>query len=428
VQLNTASKTLEMTEVELEDKIQFVYEIAFAKREIRGILGSDPIVRLDDKIRFELPPLRPDDKDALLKRLAHFKKIGNSQTQYSKIVSRYRKKSQSDNQYLTHWFYPYKGKYHPRLVRSIFNIIEMKYGETVLDPFIGSGTTTLEAHLYGLNSIGVDVSPVCTLISKVKVSCGQVAQKLDSYAKDAIKAMKHDFEASKARSSKNTSLIETFEPNKYFKFLNSIKNVDVRNFYQVAQLIFASDRGRRQRTFDTFEKNLGLMIRSALDLAEVEHEIEPETPLGSVKIERGDARKLKIPDESIDGIVCSPPYSIALNYMENDKYALEELGIDIKKLSSDCIGVKGNKDTKCELYVEDMKRCYDEMYRVLKNGKQCVVVIGNAKVDGEPTKTVDDAIDYCQSIGFTKVDDLPKIIFGLYNTINEERVLFFKKE
>lgn len=428
MQLNTAPRTVEMVEVELDNKVQFVYEIAFAKREIKGILGIDPHLKLEDKIRFELEPPSPSDKDALLKRLAHFRKIGNSQTEYSKIVSRYRKKSQSDNQYLTHWFYPYKGKYHPRLVRSIFNIIKMKYGETVLDPFIGSGTTTLEAHLFGLNSIGIDVSPVCTLISKVKVSSGHVADKLDSYAKDAINAMKYDFEASKIRSSKNTSLIDKFEPNKYVKFLNSIKNNDIRNFYQVAQLIFASDRGRRQRLFDTFEKNLGLMIRSALDLAEVEREIKSDRDLGTVDIERGDARELKnIGDESIDGIVCSPPYSIALNYMENDKYALQELGIDIKKLSSDCIGVKGNRDTKCELYVKDMELCYDEMYRVLKKGKQCVIVIGNAKVDGEPTKTVNEAIDYCRSIEFTKVDELPKIIFGLYNTINNESVLFFKK-
>ena len=113
--------------------------------------------------------------------------------------------------------------------------------------------------------------------------------------------------------------------------------------------------------------------------------------------------------------------------MENDKHALGELGIDVKKLSSDCIGVKGNKDTKCELYVKDMELCYDEMYRVLKKEKYCVIVIGDAKVDGEPTKTVDEAIKYCESIGFKLTDKLPKIIFGLYNTITNESVLFFQK-
>lgn len=422
MQRNTAPKTLEMVEAELDDKVQFVYEIAFAKRELIG-LKVEPEVKLEDKIRFNLNP--PFNQEILLKRLAHFKKIGNNETEYSRVVSRNRKKS--DNQYLTHWYYPYKGKYHPRLVRSIFNIIEMNYGETVLDPFIGSGTTTLEAHLFGLNSIGFDISPVCTLVSNVKVASGQVADKLDSYAKDAIRSMKYDFEVSGGKLSKNSRLIENFEPDKYDKFLKTIKNEDIKNFYKVAQLIFASDKGRRNRDFDAFEKNLGLMIRSALDLAEVEKQIRSDRPLGKTRIEKGDARKLKLSNETIDGIICSPPYSIALNYMDNDKFALGELSIDIKKLSNDCIGVKGNKDTKCELYVEDMERCYDEMYRVLKKGKYCVVVIGNAKVDGEPTKTVKEAIEYCKSIGFTLTDELPKIIFGLYNTINDESVLFFQK-
>ena len=261
VERNT-QPNLEMVEAQLDSKVQFVYEIAFAKRELKGILKVDPKVKLEDKIRFEIEP--HFNEEILLKRLAHFKMIGNNETEYSKVVSRNRKKS--DNQYLTHWYYPYKGKYHPRLVRSIFNIINMNYGETVLDPFIGSGTTTLEAHLFGLNSFGFDISPVCTLVSKVKVTSGQVADKLDSYAKDAIVSMKYDFEASKNKSTKNTSLTQDLEPDKYDKFLKKIKNEDVRNFYKVAQLIFASDKGRRNRDFEAFEKNLGLMIRSSFRL------------------------------------------------------------------------------------------------------------------------------------------------------------------
>ena len=148
------------------------------------------------------------------------------------------------------------------------------------------------------------------MVSKVKVTSGQVADKLDSYAKDAIVSMKYDFETSKNKSTKNTSLTQDLEPDKYDKFLKKIKNEDVRNFYKVAQLIFASDKGRRNRDFEAFEKNLGLMIRSALDLAKVEQEIKSDRPLGKTQIEMGDARSLKLKDESIDGIICSPPYSI----------------------------------------------------------------------------------------------------------------------
>lgn len=413
---------LKTVEAHLDDKVQFVYEIAFAKRELLG-LNVKTNIKLDDKIRFEIET--PTNDQTLIKRLAHFKKIGNTKTEYSWIVSRNQKKS--DNQFLTHWYYPYKGKYHPRLVRSIFNIIGLNYGQTILDPFLGSGTTALEARLFGLNSIGFDISPVCTLVSNVKVTAGQVANKLDQYALDAIKSMKYDFEITKNELSKNTSLTNNHEKNKYQKFLNGLKDERIRNFYRVAQIIFASDRGRRQRLFEAFEKNVGLMIRSAIDLREVENNIKADRRLGKTQIEICDAKNLKLPDETIDGIITSPPYSIALNYMENDKYALQEMGVDIRKLSNDCIGVKGNRDTKCELYVKDMEHCYDEMYRVLKDNAYCVVVIGDAKVNGEPTRTVKEAIDYCESIGFRKKDELSKIIFGLYNTISAEKVLFFQK-
>jgi hypothetical protein len=249
VQRNT--QPLEKVEARLDGKVQFVYEIAFAKRELKGILKVDPHMSLEDKVRFEIDSNLM--QDLLIKRLAHFKMIGNVETEYSRIVSKYRKKSKSDNQYLTHWYYPYKGKYHPRLVRSIFNIIDLKYGETVLDPFIGSGTTCLEAHLFGLNSIGFDISPVCTLVSKVKITVGQVASKLELYAKDALESMRSDFKAAGGKLSISRKSIENLKFTKYDKFLLEIKNEEIRNFFKLAELIFASVRGRLNRVFDAFE-------------------------------------------------------------------------------------------------------------------------------------------------------------------------------
>lgn len=423
------SRTDEAVEAQLDNKVQFVYEIAFAKRELTGLdavptgLAVKTNVKLGDTIRFEIEP--PFNEEALLKRLAHFKSIGGKETEYSRIVARNQKRS--DNQFLTHWYYPYKGKYHPRLVRSIFNIIGLQFGQTVLDPFIGSGTTTLEAHLFGLNSIGFDISPVCEIISKVKVTAGEVADKLPLYLNKGIETMKYEFGKSDSKPSKNAKLLDHADGNTYLKFLEGIKNERIRNFYRLAQLIFASDRGRRGRDFGAFEKNLNVMIASALDLSKTEKEIALDRPLGNTRIERCDARTLNLKDETVDAIVTSPPYSIALNYMENDRYALEELGVDIGELSELCVGVKGKAQMKCKLYEKDMESSYSEMYRVLKKGMYAVVVIGEAKVDGESTKTVKHAVEYCKSIGFTLRDNLPKKIFGLYNTINDESVLFLQK-
>jgi len=49
--------------------------------------------------------------------------------------------------------------YSPRpLIRLMVKIVNPKLGETILDPFVGSGTTTLVAVQLGRDGIGIDAS------------------------------------------------------------------------------------------------------------------------------------------------------------------------------------------------------------------------------------------------------------------------------
>lgn len=72
--------------------------------------------------------------------------------------------------YLTHELHLYKGKFFPRMVRSLMNRYLSEPGSTVVDPFSGSGTTLLEASLLGHSSIGIDVDPTSVMISSHKLS------------------------------------------------------------------------------------------------------------------------------------------------------------------------------------------------------------------------------------------------------------------
>lgn len=47
---------------------------------------------------------------------------------------------------------PYKGKFHPKMVRALLNYIFPEEKGTVLDNFAGSGTLLVEAGYLGLNS------------------------------------------------------------------------------------------------------------------------------------------------------------------------------------------------------------------------------------------------------------------------------------
>ncbi len=73
--------------------------------------------------------------------------------------------------YLTHSIHEYKGRFYPQLAKVLMNYACIKKGDTVLDPFCGSGTTLVESFLFGANAIGIDINPIAFLLAKTKVRC-----------------------------------------------------------------------------------------------------------------------------------------------------------------------------------------------------------------------------------------------------------------
>jgi len=71
--------------------------------------------------------------------------------------------------YATHGLFPYRGKFHPQMIKGLINVMGLKPGDTVLDPMAGSGTVPVEACLMGIRSIGVDVSPFCRFMTQTKI-------------------------------------------------------------------------------------------------------------------------------------------------------------------------------------------------------------------------------------------------------------------
>ncbi|MCD6086153.1 site-specific DNA-methyltransferase, partial [bacterium] len=66
-----------------------------------------------------------------------------------------------------HRLHPYLGKFIPQLV-EVFLKHYFKKGDWILDPFLGSGTTLIEANVLGMHSVGIEISEFNCLIAKVK--------------------------------------------------------------------------------------------------------------------------------------------------------------------------------------------------------------------------------------------------------------------
>ena len=378
--------------LKLLDNIQFIYELALARLELHSF---NPDLKVTNDFReFELK----DDGnfETLKRRLAYFKTINGDYSDYY-YLQKYNQ-TKSVNQYLTHWIYPYKGKFHPQMIRALMNIIKIQNGETLFDPFVGSGTAVLEAQILGVNAIGLDISPLCVLISKVKTESVDVLDEIKKY-KDFYLFKKGEKESSDER---------------------------VRNFYKVAEMMAHSDQSRRGKNFESsFVSDALKMIASVENYSNAIKKYNLK--IGKTKILEGDTRKINLKDESADGIITSPPYSIALNYVANDAHSLKALGYDLDKIKEDFIGVRGTGLNKFELYDKDMEKAYSEMYRVLKKDKYCVVVIGNVTFQGQEINTTQNVIDYCEKIGFKTIKKMEKIIYGLYNVMQKEYILIFQK-
>jgi DNA modification methylase len=390
----------------LFDNVQFIYELALAQLEL---LALNVDFELNNGLR-EFKLLRSSNLDSVIKRAAYFKMVGGKYTDYFYITQ--KNVTRSVNQYLTHWIYPYKGKFHPQMIRALLNIIKLKENDTVLDPFIGSGTTAVEAMLLGINCIGIDISPLCVIQSKVKTESIEVIEEIEEVKDYIIRKVRGNLGGQRN--------------NKFLEAINSISNEKVKNFYIMAYLIAVSDNTRRKRNLEhSFYKNLDLMIKSVKDFKNVSRELNLK--LGKIKIEKGDSRNLALDDNSVDGIITSPPYSVALDYVSNDAHALNFLGYDLMEIREEFIGVRGKGEERLKLYNKDMEKSYKEMYRVLRPGKFLVIVIGNATYNGKEISTVEFTIDYCQKIGFKLVKNIDKIIFGLYNVMQKENILIFQK-
>jgi len=280
----------------------------------------------------------------------------------------------------------------------------------VLDPFVGSGTAALECQLLGIDFVGIDVSPLCVLLSRAKTGSWRWLEEIRRAANEVItKGMIHPDNLHTCQ----------FAPE------------EVKDFFEIARMVTYSDVSRRDRDAKRYlVKNIQNMLESVEAMNDAKRRFDLQ--FGNVVAKEGDARDLRqanIADDSIDAVVTSPPYSIALDYVKNDEHALEAMGLDTKLVRKRFIGVRGRgARDKLALYAEDLKQSFAEMRRVLKPGAPAVVVIGNATVDGKEVQTTDHMARWAAEIGLTVERVMPKIAWGLYGVVADEKIIFLRKK
>ncbi len=70
---------------------------------------------------------------------------------------------------LTHNFYRYPARFSPAFVRAAIETFTMP-GDTILDPYVGGGTSLVEALALGRHGIGIDISQLAEFVATVKTT------------------------------------------------------------------------------------------------------------------------------------------------------------------------------------------------------------------------------------------------------------------
>lgn len=102
--------------------------------------------------------------------------------------------SNVNTEYLTHGLHKYPAVMPPQIPANVFQYYKenntISEGDTVYDPFIGSGTTIVEGRLHGLNAIGNDINPFACLLTEVKSTTIERAE-----LQSAVAALLQDLQA-----------------------------------------------------------------------------------------------------------------------------------------------------------------------------------------------------------------------------------------
>lgn len=355
--------------------------------------------------------------------------------------------------YATHGLFPYRGKFHPQMIKGLLNVMGLKPGETVLDPMMGSGTVLIEASLMGINSVGVDASPFCKFMTEAKLDGLTVPLKPIRLAlKNCQKVFKYftglvgqPLSGSKARLNYGQEKFSVFEPfapaTGYLSVLNDICDEPIPpQAYRLLLLAYLDSAGYAERSDrkSPFEQFRAILERYLFVIEKIQHiltgmegELAPAKPLV------GDARNLPLANASVDGIVFSPPYSFAIDYVENDSFHLGFLGVNVDELREQMIGLRGrNLRQKFELYKKDMERVLSECARTLRPERICTIVVGTnnnqlSKIlncSAEDVQGIDEMlIEMGRPFGLHLVRKLSRQITGIANTMRTEYIVLLQR-
>jgi DNA methylase len=277
--------------------------------------------------------------------------------------------------------------------------------ETVLDPFVGSGTVAVEAQRLGRNCIAIDLNPIaCTVvraktINKPARAIGQAITNLKVLCRQSSESgrMPDGVQSSKWYTHRTVGVLrrlravgdklpsESAERSLFEAAFSAILLPVCRETRHWGYVCDNTEpKGDHERdVIDTFERVLDAFARAYRERDEYWRAGGTSSPSSrNADIKEGDAETVlrSLGAASVDLIVTSPPYFGVTDYTKAQRLSLEWVGRPIEPLRLAEIGArsKRHRHGADALYLDDCRKVFVECRRVLRTGRVCAVVFGQS--------------------------------------------------
>lgn len=353
----------------------------------------------------------------------------------------------------SHGLHKYPAKFFPELPRWLIQKYS-KPGGVILDPFMGSGTSNVEAMLLGRHSVGIDVDPFARFLTKVKttkLNIDELEESTDFLLNSLI-----NFDQKKITESDlpnfpyrdNWFNKEILFELAYIKklILSSTFSSDIKDFQKIclSSIIRSVSNADNNCTRTVVRKRLNKNIYPSLALTKfaealllnsyrmtefssvAEKNVSVEIP------EDNDARNIKYPANYFDFALTSPPYVNAVDYPRTHQLEMYWLGLangSLTPMKKEHIGTESvsasdykflhkieikeadkvlesiyKKDPRRSFiaykYLIDMEENLKEVKRTLKKEGKYVIIVGNNKIRGVKFESWKYLMSLSERVGF----------------------------
>jgi DNA methylase len=259
--------------------------------------------------------------------------------------------------------------------RVIFDA-ELPAGATVLDPWLGVGTTVAAAAAAGFKGIGIDINPVMVTVSRGRgldqAAASEAVALLERHAKRSRRRQVADddplldwFRPNAAQAIRKWERdIRTLEPNLFLPYESDFL---LTILFEVAWTLASVNRSKNptwmkkpsvsERVDSTPEKIAKLFMATAREKIG----LCPETPYcHRPDVQRGTSVELRLPDEVADLVLTSPPYCTRIDYAVTTRVELAVLRTtaeEVDALRDRTMGTSTVRQDKTTSYSEKWGPC-----------------------------------------------------------------------